>query len=159
MKMDGVPRDFVRGAVASGLLAAAGRERGDLPHAALLGGLALTAGGAAERLLFDRKEIKMSKKKRNKRSKRRSDAAGSMANGNARGGLAALFGDKPNQQFLAGALIGAAAAYVLGDEQLRGKLMRAGLRLYANLTANIEEMKEQMGDVRAELEAEQRGAV
>lgn len=156
-------RDFVRGAVASGLLAAAD------PHAArhaarqaLLGGLALMAGGAVEQLIFDRKENAMSKKKRDKRAKRTERLAGLDAAGleallgrRPRRGIAAL---RPTEQFLLGAAIGAGALYLLGDEQLRGRLMRAGMQLYGNLAGGLEEMKEQMADIRAEMAAESAGA-
>lgn len=69
-----------------------------------------------------------------------------------RTGLSAL---RPSEQFLIGALIGAGALYLLGDEKLRGKLMKAGMRLYANFAGNFAEMQEQMTDIRAELAAEQ----
>lgn len=69
-----------------------------------------------------------------------------------RTGLAAL---RPTEQFLVGTLIGAGALYLLGDEKLRGKLMKAGMRLYANLAGQFAEMQEQMADIRAELAAEQ----
>ena len=64
---------------------------------------------------------------------------------------------KPSEQFLVGALLGAGAAWVLSDEELRGKLLRAGMKLYGNLVGGFEEMKEQMADIRAEMEAGQYG--
>jgi len=54
-----------------------------------------------------------------------------------------------------GALIGAAATYVLADEALRGKLIRSGLKLYSELAGGLAEMKEQAADIQAELAAEQ----
>lgn len=74
-----------------------------------------------------------------------------------RGAWPAFLGKRPSEQFLMGALIGAAGAYVLGDEALRAKLIKGGLRLYSGIVGGIEEMKEQMADIRAEMEAEQRG--
>lgn len=68
-----------------------------------------------------------------------------------RTGLGAM---RPTEQFLLGALIGAGALYLLGDEKLRGKLMKAGLQLYGNLAGNFAEMQEQMADIRAEMAAE-----
>ncbi len=103
--------------------------------------------------------------KKRKRMKRELEAAlaRAMTNaGNGTGNMAAanpgLFGRlaqaKPNEQFLLGALLGAGAAYVLGDEKLRGRLMKAGMNLYASLLGGMEELKEQAADVRAEVEAE-----
>lgn len=71
------------------------------------------------------------------------------------GGLARLLPSRRSDQFLLGAVIGAAAAYVLADEELRGKLMKSGLKLYAGLAGGLEEMKEQAADLKAELDAEQ----
>lgn len=61
------------------------------------------------------------------------------------------------EQFLLGAVIGAAAAWVLADEELRGKLIKAGMKVYAGIAGGFEEMKEQMSDIKAEVAAEQRG--
>lgn len=73
---------------------------------------------------------------------------------NKRGLLASLAKVQPSQQLLLGALLGAAAVYVLGDEKLRGKIMKSGMNLYASVLGGIEEMKEQAADLRAELAAE-----
>lgn len=100
--------------------------------------------------------------KKRKKDKRYREAWNDMpaaGRGSGAGGLARLLGDKPGNQFLAGAVIGAAAVYVLGDEQLRARLMRAGMGLYASIAGEVEEMKEQMGDIRAEMEAQERGEV
>lgn len=70
-------------------------------------------------------------------------------------GLTRLLPGRPSEQFLVGALIGAAAAYVLSDEELRGKLIKSGLALYGNLTGGLAEMKEQVADLQAELQAGQ----
>jgi hypothetical protein len=72
-------------------------------------------------------------------------------------GLPRGLGAGTTEQFVVGALLGAAAAYVLADEELRGKIMKSALRLYTGLAGSVEEFKEQMADVRAEIEAE-RGA-
>lgn len=76
-----------------------------------------------------------------------------------RGLLARLGKIQPGQQLLLGALLGAAAVYVLGDEKLRGKIMKSGMNLYASLLGGFEEMKEQAADLRAELEVERGEAV
>lgn len=96
------------------------------------------------------------KRKKDKRQREGWNEAPAAERG-AGGGLARLFGEKPGHQFVAGALIGAAAVYVLGDEQLRARLMRAGMNLYASIAGEVEEMKEQMADIRAEMEAQERG--
>ncbi len=99
----------------------------------------------------------MGKKKDKKRWKKAGYEAGPM-NG-AGGGLAqGLSRLRNSEQFLLGALIGAGAIYVLGDEALRGKLLKAGMRLYGSIAGNFEEMKEQLADIRAEMAAEQGGA-
>jgi len=69
-------------------------------------------------------------------------------------GLPRGLGAGTTEQFVIGALLGAAAAYVLADEELRGKIMKSVLRLYTGLASSVEEFKEQMADVRAEIETE-----
>jgi hypothetical protein len=113
----------------------------------------------------------MAKKRRNKKQ-RRQEAAGHGYTGawadNGRRGAGGMdtgfylpgFGHlNRNEQFLLGALVGAGAAWILSDEELRGRIMKAGMKLYAGLVGGFEEMKEQMADIRAELEAEQHGGV
>lgn len=100
-------------------------------------------------------------KKKHKKSKSRKNR---MDGGNApspgmMGGLAGLLPSRRSEQFLLGALIGAAATYVLSDEALRGKLIKSGLRLYSGLVGGIEEMKEQVADLKAEAMAEQSGTL
>lgn len=89
---------------------------------------------------------------------------GGRRRGHARRDAERLFGDFPrlmksrqSEQFLLGALVGAAAAYVLSDEELRGKLVKSGLKLYSNVVGSFEEMKEQVADLKAEVEAERMG--
>lgn len=64
------------------------------------------------------------------------------------------FASGQTEQFILGALLGGAAAYVLADEDLRSKLVKSIMKLYAGLTGGIEEFKEQMADLKAEVEAE-----
>lgn len=71
-------------------------------------------------------------------------------------GLQGMLGSRQSEQFILGALIGAAAVYVLGDEKMRGKLARTTMKLYAGVAGGVEEIKEQMADIRAEVEAEAR---
>ena len=111
----------------------------------------------------------MSKKKRRKAEKRMAEAyaqnmqramMGTM-NGNQRGmmrGLTKLLPSGRTEQFLVGALVGAGVAYVLSDDELRSKLMKSGARLYASVMGNFAEMKEQMEDAKAEIDAEREGA-
>ncbi len=81
---------------------------------------------------------------------------GPAANGR---GLSSLLPSRRSDQFLVGLALGAAGAYLLSDEQLRGRIMKAGVTLYASLAGGLEEMKEQMADIQAELSAEQSGTV
>ena len=50
-------------------------------------------------------------------------------------------------------------AYILADENLRGKLLKSGIKLYSCVIGGIEEMKEQAADIQAEIMAEQTGAI
>jgi hypothetical protein len=75
------------------------------------------------------------------------------------GGLARLLPGKPSDQFLVGALLGAASAYVLADDALRGKLIRTGLNLYSSFAGGLEEVKEQVADIKAEMAAQQNGLI
>lgn len=72
--------------------------------------------------------------------------------------LQGLVGSRNSEQFIVGALIGAAAVYVLGDEEMRAKLMKGMMKLYSGIAGGFEEMKEQMADLKAEVAAEQRSA-
>lgn len=74
-------------------------------------------------------------------------------------GLSRLLPSRRTDQFLIGLLVGAAATYVLSDEELRGKIMKSGAKLYGGMVGGLEEMKEQMADIRAELTAEQNGSL
>lgn len=58
---------------------------------------------------------------------------------------------------LLGFCVGAGAAWLLGDAQLRSRLIRCGLRLYDSLLGGLDELKEEVADLRAELEAERHG--
>lgn len=61
---------------------------------------------------------------------------------------------RQGQQFLIGALVGVGAAYVLGNEKLRGKFMKSILKLYTGVASGFEEFKEQLADLKAEIESE-----
>lgn len=71
--------------------------------------------------------------------------------------LPAFLRSSSAEQFVIGALVGAAAAWVLADDELRGKIVKSALKLYAGVAGGFEEMKEQMADLKAEVEAERQG--
>lgn len=71
--------------------------------------------------------------------------------------LQGLVGSRQTEQFILGALLGAAAVYVLGDEEMRAKLVKTAMKLYSGVAGGFEEIKEQMADIKAEVAAEQRG--
>ncbi|MBA4194813.1 MAG: hypothetical protein C0451_09635 [Comamonadaceae bacterium] len=71
--------------------------------------------------------------------------------------LPAFLRTRNTEQFLIGAVVGAAAAWVLSDEELRGKILKSAMKLYAGVAGGFEEMKEQMADLKAEAEAERHG--
>lgn len=155
-----IPASFLRGAIATGIVAAVQDERagGDLLKSALLGGTALSTAITIENLIFNKEGNMAKKKKGGKKNKGAGvDLAGleALLRQHQNTGLAAL---TPAQQLLVGVLIGASVAYVLGDEELRGKLLRAGMQLYTGLAGGFEEIKEQMADIQAELAAERMSA-
>jgi len=146
---------FLRGSVASAIVAALQDQRRgtQLLQTALLGGTALSSAVALENLIF-KPESKMAKKKKGGKNKgARIDLAALQAllQQNPNSGLGAL---TASQQLLLGVLIGAAAAWVLGDEALRAKLLRVGMQLYSSAAGGLEEVKEQVADIQAELEAQ-----
>jgi len=67
-------------------------------------------------------------------------------------------GEKPestSEQFLVGLMIGGGAAYVLSDETLRGQVIRYAMQTYGSIAQSVEELKEQLADIQAEMVAEQ----
>lgn len=111
----------------------------------------------------------MAKKKKDKgrkRLKRRDFERALLAQGNGGqlagqgmlGSLNNLLPKGRNEQFLLGLLVGGAAAYVLSDEEIRGKLFKGAIQAYSSLMGGVAEIKEQMADLAAEVEAEQSGA-
>jgi hypothetical protein len=112
----------------------------------------------------------MAKKNKKKNKKRGKDWAGqvcpvtgqSFRNGQPQGGglfagLGRMLPQGRTEQFLLGAAVGAVAAYVLSDEEMRTKLIKSGVKLYSGLVGGFEEIKEQVADLKAEFEAEQGG--
>jgi hypothetical protein len=57
------------------------------------------------------------------------------------------------QQALIWAALGAAAAWVLSDPEVRDKLIKQAMKLYGELVVGIEEMKEKVSDMKAEVDA------
>lgn len=111
----------------------------------------------------------MAKKRKNgKRSKNGNNAAphgpawgpqaGVPGNNGILNRLEGLLGKRPRDQYLVGALAGAVAVYVLGDEKLRGKLLKSGMQLYENAMSGLAELQEQWADVRAEIDSERDAA-
>lgn len=64
---------------------------------------------------------------------------------------ATLFG---NPRFIKGALVGAAAAYLLSNESVQQNAIKAAVKAWSMLQGGIEEMKERFRDAEAELHAE-----
>lgn len=67
-------------------------------------------------------------------------------------------GTGQKEQFLLGLVVGAGAAWLLSDENLRRKILKAGLDTYTNMVGGMEELKEQIADLQAELDAERHEA-
>ncbi len=78
-----------------------------------------------------------------------------LAGAGALSGLPDFLRSRHTEQFLLGLVAGGAVAWLLTDEELRGKLLKLGMKLYGSVAGSVEELKEQLADVRAELEAEQ----
>jgi hypothetical protein len=57
------------------------------------------------------------------------------------------------QQALIWAALGAAVAWVLSDPEVRDKLIKQAMKLYGELVVGIEEMKEKVSDMKAEVDA------
>lgn len=75
-------------------------------------------------------------------------------NGGLFAGLQRMLPSRDSDQFIIGLLIGAAATYVLSDDEIRARLMKGGVKLFSGIAGSVEEMKEQFADIRAEVEAE-----
>lgn len=73
-------------------------------------------------------------------------------------GLTSMFPARNSEQFLLGLIIGAGAAWVLSDEAMRAKIIKSAMKMYAGVAGSFEEMKEQMADLKAEVEAEAHGS-
>jgi hypothetical protein len=57
------------------------------------------------------------------------------------------------QQALIWAALGAAVAWVLSDPEVRDKLIKQAMKLYSELVVGVEEMKEKVSDMKAEVDA------
>ncbi|ENC6660015.1 hypothetical protein ABKY47_004550 [Aeromonas hydrophila] len=60
-----------------------------------------------------------------------------------------------SQQFLLGAALGATAAYILSNDEMREKIIRSAVRLYCDVSGGMAELKEQVADMQAELQAQE----
>lgn len=58
-----------------------------------------------------------------------------------------------NPRFIKGALVGAAAAYLLSNESVQQNAIKAAVKAWSLLQGGIEEMKERFRDAEAELHA------
>ncbi|MFD2110367.1 hypothetical protein [Thiorhodococcus fuscus] len=57
----------------------------------------------------------------------------------------------PNDRFLKGMLIGAAATYLLTNEQVQRTAIKGAVKVWSLLQGGVEEVKEKFGDAAAEL--------
>lgn len=72
-------------------------------------------------------------------------------------GCRGWLGTPQAEQFVLGALLGGGAAYMLGDEERRERVMQSAVRLYTSVLGSVEEFKEQLADIQAEVNAELAG--
>ncbi|WP_449255995.1 YtxH domain-containing protein [Bosea sp. (in: a-proteobacteria)] len=73
-------------------------------------------------------------------------------------GIANILPGKVSDQWLLGLVIGAGVTYVMSDDELRSQLIRQLVKAYGGVAGGIEELKEQIADIQAELRAEQSAA-
>lgn len=66
-------------------------------------------------------------------------------------GLLGAIQNNTSNQFLLGALLGATAAYVLSNDEMREKIVRSAVKLYTDIAGGMEELKEQVADIQAEM--------
>jgi hypothetical protein len=59
-----------------------------------------------------------------------------------------------HDRFIKGALIGAAAAYLLTNEQVQRTLIKSAVRTWSLVQSSVEEVKERFHDAEAEIQAE-----
>lgn len=59
-------------------------------------------------------------------------------------------------QFLLGAVVGGALAWTLSSEERRNKILKSAVGLYSNVVGGVEEVMEQVSDLRAEVDLENR---
>ena len=70
------------------------------------------------------------------------------------GNVGAWLREHPSAQFLLGAVLGAAAVYVLSHEELRARILKGGVELYSSVAGGLAELREQVADLKAEVDAE-----
>ena len=80
------------------------------------------------------------------------------AGGGLLGGLREVLPGSTAEQLLLGVLLGAGAAYVLSDEAMRRKIVRFAVGAYADVAGALAELREEIGDARAEILAERASA-
>lgn len=97
---------------------------------------------------------KSSKVKGKKRTEIRYLVAPSRGKGSAEK-FKKILPENTSEQFLIGLMIGGGAAYVLSDETLRGQVIRYAMQTYGSMAQSVEELKEQLADIQAEMVAEQ----
>ena len=103
-------------------------------------------------------------KKRKKSGKRKDKlkvkvvAAPPPAGGGLLGGLHKVLPESTAEQLFLGVLLGAGAAYVLSDEAMRRKIVRFAVGAYADVAGALAELREEIGDARAEILAERASA-
>ncbi|MDR1662205.1 MAG: hypothetical protein LBR95_07265 [Azoarcus sp.] len=101
----------------------------------------------------------MSKKSKAKKARKAARLASGVNGANAAAsgffsGLGAWLRERPSEQFLIGAAVGAAAVYILSNEELRAKILKGGIELYGSVAGGLAELREQLADIKAEVEAE-----
>ena len=97
----------------------------------------------------------MSKKNRGGKARKAARRAGvSNAAAGPSGDLGKWLRKRSSGQFLLGAALGAAAVYILSREELRARILKGGIELYASLAGGLAELREQMADIKAEIDAE-----
>jgi hypothetical protein len=93
------------------------------------------------------------KRKKLKKVKQFTQAFNNAPPGSSFASLGNLLPKKKRDQFLLGLVLGAGVTWLLSNEEVRGRLMRAGTQFYSGLLGGFEEIKEQFADIQAEMSA------
>lgn len=95
------------------------------------------------------------KKKSNKKTKKVQYVQVAPQKNSLIDGLRGLLPETASGQILTGLVIGGALTYIMSDEKLREKIIRMGVENVSSIVSSLAELREQIGDIQAEVAAAQ----